>query len=78
VYLWLLTRVLFVAHAAAGASDTRHSLRPLLPTRAGYLKTSGEIAPREYGFMPHAVVVRRGPPLDRQLLAVTQYRNTTP
>jgi hypothetical protein len=30
VSLWLLTRVLFVAHAAAGPSDTRLSLRPLL------------------------------------------------
>jgi hypothetical protein len=28
-YLWLLTRVLFFAHAAAGALRTRHSLRPL-------------------------------------------------
>jgi hypothetical protein len=28
-YLWLLTRVLFVAHAAAGATRTRYSLRPL-------------------------------------------------
>jgi hypothetical protein len=29
VNLWLLTPVLFVAQAAAGPSDTRHSLRPL-------------------------------------------------
>src|SRR5229473_534460 len=29
VYLWLLTRVLFVAHAASGATRIRHSLRPL-------------------------------------------------
>src|SRR5258708_14776475 len=29
VYLWLLTRVLFVAHAATGATRIRHSLRPL-------------------------------------------------
>jgi hypothetical protein len=28
-YLWLLTGVLFVAHAAAGALRSRHSLRPL-------------------------------------------------
>jgi hypothetical protein len=28
-YLWLLTRVLFFAQAAAGALRTRHSLRPL-------------------------------------------------
>jgi hypothetical protein len=27
VYLWLLTRVLFVAHAASGATRIRHSLR---------------------------------------------------
>jgi hypothetical protein len=30
VYLWLLTRVLFAAHAATGATRIRHSLRPLL------------------------------------------------
>jgi len=30
VYLWLLTRVLFVAHAATGATRIRHSLRPLI------------------------------------------------
>src|SRR5713101_5808996 len=29
VCLWLLTRVLFVAHAATGATRIRHSLRPL-------------------------------------------------
>src|SRR6266852_3161759 len=29
VYPWLLTRVLFVAHAASGATRIRHSLRPL-------------------------------------------------
>src|SRR5229473_7840073 len=29
VYPWLLTRVLFVAHAATGATRIRHSLRPL-------------------------------------------------
>jgi hypothetical protein len=30
-YLWLLTRVLFFAHAAAGALRTRHSLRRTTP-----------------------------------------------
>jgi hypothetical protein len=30
VNLWLLTRVLFFAHAAAGALGTRSSLRPLI------------------------------------------------
>ena len=30
VYLWLLTRVLLAAHAAAGATRIRHSLRPLM------------------------------------------------
>src|SRR6266852_2327601 len=29
VYPWLLTRVLFVAHAASGATRIRHTLRPL-------------------------------------------------
>src|SRR5712691_3202203 len=29
VYPWLLTRVLFAAHAASGATRIRHSLRPL-------------------------------------------------
>jgi hypothetical protein len=34
-YLWLLTRVLStLAHAAAGATRTRHSLRPLISSRA--------------------------------------------
>ena len=35
VYPWLLTRVLFVAHAASGATRIRHSLRPLY--RRGWL-----------------------------------------
>jgi hypothetical protein len=30
VYPWLLTRVLFAAHAASGATRIRHSLRPCL------------------------------------------------
>jgi hypothetical protein len=46
-YLWLLTRVLFVAHAAAGALRTRHSLRPLLPRRDMPTAQLGRIAPRE-------------------------------
>ncbi len=41
VNLWLLTRVLFYAHAAAGASDTRHSLRPLISLRVVCLNNSG-------------------------------------
>ncbi len=42
VNLWLLTRVLFYAHAAAGASDTWHSLRPLFSLRVVCLNTSGK------------------------------------
>src|SRR5258708_10370711 len=40
VYPWLLTRVLFVAHAASGATRIRHSLRPLLLTRVDRFKNS--------------------------------------
>jgi hypothetical protein len=43
VNLWLLTRVLFVAHAAAGASDTRLSLRPLPFEGQNIRKTSDAI-----------------------------------
>src|SRR5713101_6645161 len=42
VYLWLLTRVLFVAHAASGATRIRHSLRPLYLLRVVCLNTSGK------------------------------------
>jgi hypothetical protein len=40
VYPWLLTRVLFAAHAASGATRIRHSLRPLLLTRVDRWKNS--------------------------------------
>src|SRR5882724_8068055 len=51
VYLWLLTRVLFVAHAASGATRIRHSLRPLLISRAVRFQQLGRIAPRERRFV---------------------------
>jgi hypothetical protein len=41
VYPWLLTRVLFYAHAASGAARIRHSLRPLISRREGFGHTSG-------------------------------------
>jgi hypothetical protein len=40
--LWLLTRVLFDAHAAAGPSDTRLSLRPLLSEARKFMQHSGD------------------------------------
>ena len=47
VYLWLLTRVLFVAHAASGATRIRHSLRPLILTRVVRLQQLGRYSRRE-------------------------------
>jgi hypothetical protein len=41
VYPWLLTRVLFAAHAASGATRIRHSLRPLLISRAARFQQLG-------------------------------------
>jgi hypothetical protein len=41
-YLWLLTRVLFFAHAAAGALGTRSSLRPLIYQGHIFMHSSGE------------------------------------
>src|SRR4029077_13783715 len=40
VYLWLLRVCFLYAHAAAGASDTRHSLRPLCQMRVNQIKSS--------------------------------------
>src|SRR5258707_393330 len=58
VYPWLLTRVLFVAHAASGATRIRHSLRPLM-IEGGSLEQLGQIVPRERGLLsPSAVMLR--------------------
>src|SRR6266436_2559395 len=46
VYLWLLTRVLFVAHAASGATRIRHSLRPLV-SRGWFASENSGISCRE-------------------------------
>jgi hypothetical protein len=46
VNLWLLTRVLFVAHAAAGSSDTRLSLRPL-PLEGQNIRKTSDASRRE-------------------------------
>jgi hypothetical protein len=48
VNLWLLTRVLFVAHAVAGASDTRLSLRPLSSEGHIFAKPRTHCAARMY------------------------------
>ena len=48
VYLWLLTRVLFAAHAASGATRIRHSLRPRLFDGPHLPNTSGASVPRDY------------------------------
>ena len=50
VYPWLLTRVLFYAHAASGATRIRHSLRPLV-SRVICFQQLGRIAPRERRFV---------------------------
>src|SRR5882724_6260759 len=47
VYPWLLTRVLFAAHAASGATRIRHSLRPLMISRAARFQQLGHFVPRE-------------------------------
>ena len=44
---WLLTRVLFYAHAASGATRIRHSLRPLCFSRVVCLNNSDAFVPRE-------------------------------
>src|SRR5882724_10505767 len=66
VYPWLLTRVLFAAHAASGATRIRHSLRPLMieggsfPTtrtfRAARTKTLVSVAPANAGAHNHRVL----------------------
>ena len=48
VYPWLLTRVLFAAHAASGATRIRHSLRPRLFDGHHLPNTSGASVPRDY------------------------------
>src|SRR6266852_212023 len=47
VYPWLLTRVLFAAHAASGATRIRHSLRPLMISRAARFQQLGHFVPRD-------------------------------
>jgi hypothetical protein len=47
VYPWLLTRVLLAAHAASGATRIRHSLRPLLISRAVRSQRLGHFVPRD-------------------------------
>src|SRR6266436_3471275 len=51
VYPWLLTRVLVAAHAASGATRIRHSLRPLMISRAVRFQQLGHFVPRECGCM---------------------------
>src|SRR6478609_2371830 len=48
------------AHEAAGASDTRHSLRPLANRGPSFFENPGAIAPRECLYMSYAVVPRAG------------------
>ena len=71
-YLWLLTCVLFVAHAAAGALRTRHSLRPLFSSRVVSHNNSGGFASRECDavFGAHA---RRSLAVIARLDRATQY-----
>src|SRR5216683_660791 len=59
VYPWLLTRVLFYAHAASGATRIRHSLRPLLISRVVRLKNSDAFVPRERSIASSSTVMRR-------------------
>src|SRR6266849_7814585 len=59
VYPWLLTRVLFYAHAASGATRIRHSLRPLLISRVVRLKNSDAFVPRERGVASSSTVMPR-------------------
>jgi hypothetical protein len=58
VYPWLLTRVLFAAHAASGATRIRHSLRPC-SYEGGSLQKLGRLAPRECGFLSPSAVIPR-------------------
>src|SRR5690242_9699787 len=48
------------AHEAAGASDTRHSLRPLANRGPSFFRNPGAIAPRERLYMSYAVMPRAG------------------
>jgi hypothetical protein len=58
VYPWLLTRVLFAAHAASGATRIRHSLRPC-SHEGGSLQKLGRLAPRECGLLSPSAVIPR-------------------
>src|SRR6266436_6149867 len=51
VYPWLLTPVLFAAQAASGATRIRHSLRPLMISRAVRFQQLGHFVPRERGLV---------------------------
>src|SRR5712691_1272425 len=59
VYPWLLTRVLFAAHAASGATRIRHSLRPLLISRAVSFQHLGHFVPRDRGLASPSTIMRR-------------------
>ena len=43
----------YIVHEAAGASGTRHSLRPFRGGANEFLHNSGEIAPRDCGGVSH-------------------------
>src|SRR5713226_6724688 len=58
VYPWLLTPVLFAAQAASGATRIRHSLRPLLISRARFQQL-GHFVPRERRFASPTAVMPR-------------------
>src|SRR5712691_9255453 len=60
VYPWLLTRVLFAAQAATGATRIRHSLRPLMISRAARFQQLGRFAPRDCGCMSPLTPSLRG------------------
>src|SRR5712691_7489065 len=59
VYPWLLTRVLFAAHAASGATRIRHSLRPLMISRAARFQQLGHFVPRDCGLATLSAVMPR-------------------
>ena len=54
VYPWLLTRVLFAAHAASGATRIRHSLRPCVQKICQNVRTGGSDQPPVAGTEPVA------------------------
>ena len=68
-------RVLFsFAREAAGASSARHSLRPLLLGAAKqFLQNSGEIAPRDRGFVFGVAVIARSEATKQSTLTSRQH-----